>query len=135
MLNNQERKNLVYLGIIAGSVAIVLLAAFISARWRIIIGFHWIGLAIATSILLWVLMNQYRKCWNRPRFWLTMLSVLTVHLAIFVPILRAYPGFKLIWWMPILMVEGPLFLIPCDFLINRPKRLHHDVRRARRVGY
>lgn len=126
MTSSQERKSLAYLGIIVGSVSAVLLAAFVSVRWHLVIGFRWITLAVVTGILIWVLVQQHKRYWTRPALWLTIVGATGVHLAIFVPILRADPDFRLLWWLPIGMVEAAFFTIVCDLLLTRPEKRHRS---------
>jgi len=70
---------------------------------------EWIGLGVYTSGLFWVIIRQSREYWRRPGFWLAIAGLLVVHLLVFLAILRAHPQWRMIWFMPIVIVEGGLF--------------------------
>jgi hypothetical protein len=68
------------------------------------------------------MIGRSRERWNRPAFWLAILGLLAVHLLAFVAILRSYPEWRMIWFMPIVIVEAGLFSIILDMLLgNRTK--------------
>jgi hypothetical protein len=44
-----------------------------------------------------------------------------VHVTAFAIVLRAYPAWRMIWFMFIFVVEGPLFLVALDNVVH-PRR-------------
>jgi len=70
---------------------------------------EWLALAVYTAGLFWVAIKQSREYWHRPSFWLAISGLLVVHLLAFVAILRAYPKWHAIWFIPVVVVEGGLF--------------------------
>ncbi len=74
------------------------------------------------GVLIFAMIKTYREYWNRPAFWLICAGVLIVHLAVFIPVLRTYPDFRLVWWVPIVIAEAAVFGIICDLLLMRKAR-------------
>jgi hypothetical protein len=109
------RRSLFYLGLAIASLAIFSLIFAISMH--VTLPFRWVTMAVFTGILLFTLVKIKRPYWKRRLFWLICTGVLVVHLAIFVPILRSYPGFRLVWWIPILTVEAAVFSVISDLLM------------------
>jgi len=69
----------------------------------------WTALAVFTLGLFWVIVRQSRAYWRRLDFWLTIAGLLVVHLLMFVAVLRVYPRWREIWFVPVVIVEGGLF--------------------------
>jgi apolipoprotein N-acyltransferase len=67
------------------------------------------GLAVYTSGLFWVTISISRKYWHSPSFCLVIAGLLLVRLVAFVAILRSYHQWRMIWFMPVVIVEGGLF--------------------------
>jgi len=63
-----------------------------------------------------VTISKSREAWHRPTFWLAVVGLLAVHLLAFVAILRSYPEFRMIWFMPIVIVEAAFFSIILNML-------------------
>ena len=110
------RRVFLYLGI-ALSVLVVVGLFVILTRSRVQISGGWIGLVGYTSLLFWVTITRSRERWHRPTFWLTVAGLLAVHLLGFVAILRSYPEWRMIWFMPVVIVEAGLFSIILDMLV------------------
>ncbi len=62
-----------------------------------------------TGLLFWVTMRQSRELWRRIDYWFTMVGLLVVHSLAFTAVLRAYPEWRMIWFMPVVIVEAGLF--------------------------
>jgi apolipoprotein N-acyltransferase len=103
------RRSLLYLGLAVAALAVIGLLVAISVHTGTAFTGGWIGLVVYTSGLFWVTIRQLREYWRRPGFWLSITGLLVVHTLAFVAILRAYPGWRMIWFMPIVIVEGGLF--------------------------
>jgi hypothetical protein len=69
----------------------------------------WFGLVGYTGLLFWVTIRQTREHWQRLGYWLAIGGLLVVHSLAFVAILRAYPQWRMIWFLPVVIVEGGLF--------------------------
>ena len=81
----------------------------------------WIGLLVYSSGLFWVTIRQSREYWRHLGFWATIAGLLVVHLLAFVAILRAYPQWRMIWFMPVIVVEGGLFGAVLYLLFGDPR--------------
>ena len=72
----------------------------------------WIELAIFTGITFWYPVQQNKHHWHRPVFWLGVSGLLAVHVVGFVLVLRNHPEWRLVWFIPVAIIEGAgLFLI------------------------
>lgn len=116
------RRAFLYLGLAVGSlVGIGLLVAF-SVHTGIALTGSWIGLAGYTSLLFWVVISRSRERWSQPKFWLVMVGLLAVHLIAFAAVLRSYPAWPMIWFLPIVIVESAAFSVILDMVLSSPKR-------------
>ena len=112
------RRAFLYVGLaLAGLAGIGLLIA-VSIRTGIPITGGSIGLVGYTSLLFCVTVSRSRERWHRPTFWLAVAGLLAVHLLAFVAILRVYPEWRMIWLMPIVVLEAGLFSIILDMLLG-----------------
>ena len=100
------RRSLLYFGLALAGLAIIGLLLAISIHTGMALTVGWIGLTGYTSLLLWVAIGKSREHWHRPMFWLTIVSLLGVHLLVFIAVLRSYPQWRMIWFLPIVVVEA-----------------------------
>jgi len=103
------RRSLLYIGLALAALAVIGLLVAISVHTGTAFTGGWIGLVVYTSGLFWVTIRQSRDYWRRPGFWLALAGLLVVHLLAFVAILRTYPQWRMIWFIPVVIVEGGLF--------------------------
>jgi apolipoprotein N-acyltransferase len=103
------RRAFLYVGLALAALAVIGLLVAISVQTGAVFTGGWIGLAIYTSGLFWVTIRQSREYWRRPGFWMVIAGLLVVHLLAFVAILRAYPRWRMVWFMPVVIGEGGLF--------------------------
>jgi hypothetical protein len=112
------RRSLLYFGLaVAGIVGIGLLVTFSIHTGMALTGGS-IGLVVYTSGLFWITISGSRERWNRPSFWLAAVGLLAVHLLAFAAILRSYPDWRMIWFIPIVIVEAGLFSIILNMLFG-----------------
>jgi len=113
---------LLYVGI-AFAVLVVFAAVIVLSKGR---GGHisggWFGFVGYTGLLFWVTIRQTREHWQRLGYWLAIGGLLVVHSLAFVAILRAYPAWRMIWFMPVVVVEGGLFGAILYLLFGHRKR-------------
>ena len=83
---------------------------------------RWFGLVGYTGLLFWVTIRQTREHWQRLGYWLAIGGLLVVHMLAFVAILRAYPQWRMIWLLPVVIVEGGLFGAILYLLFGSSKR-------------
>ena len=110
------------MGLAVASLAVFSLIFILSIHTHIVVPFPWVGFAEFAGVLIFVIIKTDREYWNRPAFWMICAGLLIVHLAIFIPVLRTYPEFKLVWWVPIVIAEASVFGIICDMLLMRTAR-------------
>ena len=103
------RRSLLYIGIALAALVVIGLLVAISVQTGTAFTVGWIGLVVYTLGLFWVTIRQSREYWRRPGFWMAIAGLLAVHLLAFVVILRAYPRWRMIWFMPVVIGEGGLF--------------------------
>lgn|GEM_PF-3465685 len=116
------RRSLLYIGLALASLAGIGLLVAISIHTGVALTGGWIGLIGYTSLLFWVAISKSREHWHRPMFWLTMMGLLAVHLLAFLAVLRSYPQWRMVWFMPIVVIEAGLFWTILNALFGPPKR-------------
>jgi cation transport ATPase len=79
----------------------------------------WIGLAVFTPTTFWIVARQYRNLWRRLSFWLTLVSILVIHLLGFTLVLRNFPEFRMLWYVPIMIVEVVLVALLIEEVVHR----------------
>lgn len=108
-LGNILRRFLLYLGIALAVLVIFAAATVLSKGAFGRISGAWWGLVVFTSCLFWVTIRQSRAYWPRVSFWFATAGLLIVHLLLFWAVLRIYPGWRGIWFLPVIVVEGGFF--------------------------
>jgi hypothetical protein len=114
------RRFFLYVGIALTVLAVI--AVFIVLTKDAQISGGWIGLVGYTSLLFWVTISKSRERWHRPMFWLAVAGLLAVHLLAFVAILRSYPQWRMIWFMPVVIIEVGLFSVILNMLLGHRAR-------------
>jgi hypothetical protein len=94
-------------------VCLLLIGAVVifSAKTGIKVPERWIGLTFWTCFLLWFVFRQHKDDLGQLRFWVALSGFLVVHITVFVMVLRTYPAWRPIWFMFVVMIEGPPVLI------------------------
>ncbi len=69
----------------------------------------WIGFLVFTGLLFWITVRQSRRRSRHWSFWLAIACLLTIHCLAVVAILRIYPGWRVIWFWPMTVVEAGAF--------------------------
>jgi hypothetical protein len=96
-----------YFGLaLAGIAAVVVLLAIQIHFGLPDISQGWIGFAVYTGLLFWIIVRRSTSLWNRWRFWAVTLGVFIAHCAVFVAALRVYPEWRMIWFVPLVIVEA-----------------------------
>jgi len=72
---------------------------------------RWWDLAAVTGALVWVAVRAYRRCWRQTSFWLALVGLTAVHLAVWSIVLRNVAEWSSGWGFLGLTVEVPLFLL------------------------
>lgn len=75
---------------------------------------RWIGLVCITPIVFWYPAREYRRYWHRLAFWLTLASMVTLHIIGFAALLTRFPGWRLLWFVPTTLIEGWAVILVLD---------------------
>ena len=96
-------------------------AVIVSAKTGIAVPARWFGLFYWTCALLWFVFQQHKRDLRYGRFWLAFSAFLMVHVSAFAVVLRASAAWRMIWFMFVFMIEGPLVLVVLENVV-RPRR-------------
>jgi len=86
----------------------------------------WGGLAIFTPALFGWVIKQTRKFWQSRVFWMSLGTLLVIHVAAWIAILRSLAHWRLAWWV-LTLVEVPLIGIARDRTIDRFGQKHRSI--------
>jgi hypothetical protein len=107
-------------------ICLLVIAAVVifSAKTGIKVPERWIGLTFWTCFLLWFVFRQHKRDLSIGRFWLALSAFLIVHVTIFVVVLRAYPAWRPIWFLFVIMIEAPPVLASFERIVHPRNRRH-----------
>jgi hypothetical protein len=71
---------------------------------------RWVGLAAYTLLVFGIGIREFRRSWRSAGFWAMLAALLAVHLAAYTAVLTLVPEWRLIWFFPITVVEGPVLV-------------------------
>jgi hypothetical protein len=121
-LQDQTRRALDFLAYVLIAVLIVVGLYFYGAKDGDIeeLG-KWGGLAINTLLLFGFVIKQGKLFWGRWLFWVSVASLLLIHLAIFSVVLRSFKHWQMVWFLIMYPLEIPLIGIACDWVLGLRK--------------
>ncbi len=97
---------LIYVGIAVVFLAVMAGWVVLSARLGVgMLPVRWIGLAINTPIVFWYPAHEHKQHWHRPSFWVTLTGLFILHVLAFTVLLRNYPEWRLLWFVPTDLIE------------------------------
>ena len=105
-------------GIAIACLLVIGAAVIVSAKTGFAVPARWLGLFYWTCALLWFVFQQHKRDLRHSRFWLVLLAFLMVHVTAFAVVLRAYAAWRMLWFMFIFMIEGPLVLVVLDNIVH-----------------
>ena len=108
-------------GIAIACLLVIGAAVIVSAKTGIAVPARWFGLFYWTCALLWFVFQQHKRDLRYGRFWLAFSAFLMVHVSAFAVVLRASAAWRMIWFMFVFMIEGPLVLVVLENVV-RPRR-------------
>jgi hypothetical protein len=112
-------------GIAIACLLVVAAVVIFSAKTGIKVPERWIGLTFWTCFLLWFVFQQHKRNVRHLRFWLVLAAFLTVHVTVFAVVLRAYAAWRTIWFMFVIVIEGPLVLLALQNVIHPRRNRKH----------
>jgi hypothetical protein len=83
----------------------------------------WFGLVGFTPLVFWAVITTLRLHWDRPVFWFAIAGLAGLHVALFTAILMRYPQWPLLWFIPVSMIEGGLFVVVLTWLFDQKSKL------------
>jgi len=86
----------------------------------------WIGFTLYTPLTFWFVIKFSRQRWHNKVFWLTMTSLLFVHIAGYLVIFRYVEHWRLLYSVAICMVEGPSIGFVVGWIFERFGKRHHS---------
>lgn len=72
---------------------------------------RWWSLAGTTALIFWAVVKQFRHHWRLLSFWLKVAALLTVHLLAYTVVLLKVPDWRLVWFVPLSVVEGGVLVL------------------------
>ena len=123
LLKDAIRRALLYIGLAAGGIAVIALLVAFSIYTGIETRGSWLALVVWTPVIFWLVMKSSKQYWRHPTYWLLLAALMGMHLVAFVTILRAYPEWRPVWFVPISIVEGGLLAGFVELVLAR-QRFH-----------
>jgi hypothetical protein len=108
-------------GVGAGIIALAALFLVIQMYTGKKITSAWIGLIGYTPVIFWFSIRSLRSQWRHVTFWMAVTGLLVVHLLGFTLILRDYPQWRMFWFIPVAIVEVPIFSAVLDAVFKDSK--------------
>ena len=87
-------------------LALIAAALYVHFKFGVEIADRWVGLTIFTPLPFWAAIKTDKRHRRRPSFWLALLMFLAIHLAVMYWALSIYPNWRVIWFVPIVIVEA-----------------------------
>jgi hypothetical protein len=109
-------------GIAIACLLVIAAAVILSAKTGFAVPARWFGLFYWTCALLWFVFQRHKRDLRYGRFWLALSAFLTVHVTAFAVALRTYPQWRMIWFMFVFMIEGPLVLVVLRSFVHPTQR-------------
>ncbi len=116
------RRIALYLGLAFGFLTIIGLVAAVIVHTGLAISSRWVALATFTGVLIAATVRSSRKYWRFIAFWFILSGLLCLHLVIFILILRNFPDFRLVWYVPVVILEAGIFGSVYDLLLADTSR-------------
>ncbi len=79
---------------------------------------RWGGLIVNTAIVYGYVVKESRPFWRAWGFWLAIISVLSLHLLLFVVVLQRVQHWSVLWFLLMYPVEIPALGIACDWALQ-----------------
>jgi hypothetical protein len=70
-----------------------------------------VSIAVFTAVTFVAVTVQFRHCWRRATFLMATTALLVLHVVAFVSLLGAVPDWRLVWFVPVNIVETQLLCL------------------------
>jgi hypothetical protein len=84
--------------------------------------FNWISFAGFTPIIFWLVLKQLKRFWHKTSLWLATAALLGLHLLGGFMVLRIWPSWPGVWFIPAGLVEVWLMFLTLHGLMVRHSR-------------
>ena len=122
-LGSVLRECLKIVGIALGCLVVLAVIAFIVARTGIVIPWRWTALCYWTGFLIWCICVQFKQHLRQPKFWITFLGLLVIHVIGFIAVLQRSTEWHNTWFLAVVLVEVPCFAVALGLVVD--KKLSH----------
>jgi hypothetical protein len=75
---------------------------------------RWVSLGVFTTVTFAAVVAQFRRSWRRFTFWVALATLLALHIAGYVIVLRIVPEWRLPWFAAVAFVEPPVLDLVLD---------------------
>lgn len=109
---------LLYIALALAFLMLVATLVISGAAFRFQTPIRWVGLIAYTPAIFWAAARPFKRDWHRAKFWLAVFGLLTIHALSFIWLLRMYPAWPLIWFMPLSVAEAVLIGLVLSLLFD-----------------
>jgi hypothetical protein len=99
--------------------AIILYAAVGPFRWMP--SLRWWSLAGTTALIFWAVVKQFKRYWHVLSFWYKVGGLLIIHCLAYTAVLLRVSEWRLLWFVPLSVVEGGLLVLALDKLVRHSR--------------
>jgi hypothetical protein len=92
---------------------------FVSVKMGIVIPWRWTALCFWTAFLVWCICVQFKEHLRQPKFWITFLGLLVVHVIGFIAVLQRSTEWHNTWFLAAVLVEVPCFAVALGVAVDR----------------
>jgi hypothetical protein len=118
-LRSLLRESLKLIGIALGCLVAFTVIFFVSVKTGIVIPWRWMALCYWTGFLIWCICVQFRQHLRQPKFWITFLGLLVIHVIGFIAVLQRSTEWHNTWFLAVVLVEGPCFAVALGVVVDR----------------
>jgi hypothetical protein len=118
-LGSLLRESLKLIGIALGCLVVFTVIILASLKTGIIVPWRWTALCIWTGFLIWCICVQFKQHLRQPKFWITFLGLLAIHMIGFIAVLQKSTEWHNTWFVAVVLVEVPCFAVALGMVVDR----------------
>jgi hypothetical protein len=122
-LRSLLRESVKLIGIALGCLVAFSVIFFVSVKSGIVIPWRWTALSYWTGFLIWCVCVQFKQHLRQPKFWITFLGLLVIHVLGFIAVLQRSTEWHNTWFLAVVLVEVPCFAVALGVAVDM-KRSH-----------
>jgi len=112
------RESLKLVGIALGCLVAFTVIFLVSMKTGIVIPWRWTALCYWTGFLIWCVCVQFKHHLRQPRFWVTLVGLLVIHMIGFVAVLQRFTEWHSTWFLAVVLVEIPCFAVALGLVVD-----------------